>query len=183
MLAFPSTVALAASLLASLSNAFAIPSTVTPTGVIHRITAGSTVANNGLHFEPENVVAQPGDIIEFHFLPKAHSVVQSSFAEPCAPLSTPDAFFSGFNFNTTTGEAPNVFTFMVKDTKPIWYYCAQTKGDHCQNGMSGVINQDFNDPQKTLAKYKEMAKGTVTKQPSDDPYKSQGGAIKPNVPL
>jgi plastocyanin len=184
MFTYSSTMALAATLLCSLTSAIAIPPlTINPTGVVHRITAGSTVANNGLHFEPENVVAQPGDMIEFHFLPKAHSVVQSSFAQPCAPLGTPDAFFSGFNFNTTAGEAPNVFTFMIKDTNPIWYYCSQTNNNHCQMGMSGVINQNFNDNDKTLAKYKEAAKGTMTKQPSTDPMKSQGGQIKPNVPL
>lgn len=184
MFSFSSTMVFTTTLLSTLTNAIAIPpSTINPTGVIHRITAGSTTTNSGLHFEPENVVALPGDLIEFHFLPKAHSVVQSSFAQPCAPLNTPDAFFSGFNFNTTAGEAPNVFTFMVKDTKPMWFYCSQTNGDHCQRGMSGVINQDFNDNEKTLAKYKEAAKGTVTKQPSTDPAKSQGGQIKPNVPL
>jgi hypothetical protein len=49
-------------------------------------------------------------------------------------------------------------------------------------GMSGVINQNF-DGDKTLAKYKENSKGTVTKQPSDDVLKSQGGWIQPNKPL
>jgi hypothetical protein len=48
--------------------------------------------------------------------------------------------------------------------------------------MSGVINQNF-DGDKTLAKYKENSKNTVTKQPSDDILKSQGGWIQPNMPL
>ncbi|RMZ70542.1 extracellular serine-rich [Pyrenophora seminiperda CCB06] len=155
---------------------------VPPTGVIHRITAGSTTANAGLHFEPENVVAQPGDVIEFHFLPKAHTVTQSSFSKPCEPLGGPTAIFSGFNFNTTAGEAPNVFSFTVNDTKPIWYYCSQTANNHCQKGMSGVINQDFSS-ENTLARYKEMAVGTVTGQPSADPLASNGGLILPNLPL
>jgi plastocyanin len=155
---------------------------VRSTGVIHRVFAGSTTANNGLHFEPENVVAEPGDLMEFHFLPKAHTFVQSSFDKPCEPLTGDSAIFSGFNFNTTAGEAPNVFTFMVLDKSPIWYYCSQTNGNHCQKGMSGVINQNFNSD-KTLAKYKENAVKTVTKQPSADPLASQGGAILPNMPL
>jgi plastocyanin len=149
------------------------------TGVTHRITAGSTTANKGLHFEPENVVAAIGDVIEFHFLPKNHSVVQSSFDKPCEPLSTA-SIFSGFNFATTAGEAPNVFSFVVKDTNPFWYYCSQTAGNHCQSGMSGVINQNFDSNDKTLAKYKEMAVNTVTKQPSVDPKASQGGWISAN---
>jgi hypothetical protein len=47
----------------------------------------------------------------------------------------------------------------VQDSAPIWYYCSQTTGSHCQNGMAGVINQNFNSP-NTLAKYKELAATT-----------------------
>lgn len=181
MLTIPTTLALAATLLLPLTSA--IPaSSIRTTGVTHRVYAGSTTANGGLHFEPENVVAAPGDVMEFHFLPKAHTFTQSSFSSPCTPLGGPDAIFSGFNFNTTAGEAENVFTFVVQDMKPIWYYCSQTNGDHCQKGMSGVINQDFSS-ENTLARYKEMAKSAVTVQPSEDSLESQGGEILPNVPL
>jgi len=93
---------------------------VRSTGVIHRIWAGSTAANNGLHFEPENVVAEPGDLIEFHFLPKNHTVVQSSFDKPCEPLANGQGVFSGFNFATASGEAKNVFTFMVQNKETMW---------------------------------------------------------------
>ncbi|EOA89658.1 hypothetical protein ACJQWK_02636 [Exserohilum turcicum] len=182
MLSFsPSTILLAATSLLSLSSALTAGK-VRSTGVTHRITAGSTTANNGLHFEPENVVAEIGDVLEFHFLPKAHTVVQSSFERPCEPLGGPTAVFSGFNFNTTEHEAPNVFRVVVKDKNPFWYYCSQTNGNHCQKGMSGVVNQNF-DGDKTLARYKQMAVNTVTKQPSENPLKSQGGLIVPNVPL
>jgi hypothetical protein len=61
--------ALAATTLLGLAAA-APANQIRSTGVIHRIFAGSTTANNGLHFEPENVVAELGDLIEFHFLPK-----------------------------------------------------------------------------------------------------------------
>ncbi|KAG9192431.1 hypothetical protein G6011_11165 [Alternaria panax] len=180
MLAFTSTIVVAATLI---SLTTAIPAQlIRSTGVTHRVFAGSTTANNGLHFEPENVVAEPGDLMEFHFLPKAHTFVQSSFDKPCEPLGGDSAIFSGFNFNTTVGEAPNVFTFMVLDKNPIWYYCSQTNGNHCQKGMSGVINQNFNSD-KTLARYKENAINTFTKQPSADPLASQVGKILPNVPL
>ncbi|KAJ4365859.1 hypothetical protein N0V83_008481 [Neocucurbitaria cava] len=185
MVAF-TPLAIAATTLLGLTSA--VPAhQVRSTGITHRITAGSTTANNGLHFEPENVVAEPGDLIEFSFLPKNHSVVQSSFDEPCAPLSsssgTTTGIFSGFNFNTTAGEAPNVFTFMVKDRNPIWYYCSQTVGNHCQMGMSGVVNQNFGSGDKTLDMYKQNAKGTVTKQPSSDPHAFQGGWIEKNMNL
>lgn len=180
MVAF-TTLALAATTLLGLTTALPANS-IRSTGVIHRIFAGSTTANSGLHFEPENIVAEPGDLLEFHFQPKNHSISQSSFDEPCAPLADGTGFFSGFNFNTTVGEAPNVFTVMVQHRKPLWFYCSQTVGDHCQKGMSAVVNQDFNSD-KTLAAYKEAAKTAVTKQPSADPLASQGGWIVPSMPL
>jgi plastocyanin len=117
------------------------PNTPRSTGVIHRIFAGSTTANAGLHFEPENVVAEIGDLIEFHFLPKNHSVVQSSFDAPCEPLGGDSAVFSGFNFKTDAGESDKVFSFVVKDTLPFWYYCSQPTGEHCKKGMSGVVSK------------------------------------------
>jgi plastocyanin len=152
------------------------------TGVVHRIFAGSTTANNGLHFEPENVVAEIGDIVEFHFLPKNHTVVQSSFDKPCEPLGDGSGVFSGFNFATSRGEAPDIFAFTVRSKEPFWYYCSQTVGDHCQNGMSGVINQNSNSD-KTLALYKEKAKVAITRQPSVDLLAVQGGSKLSNKPL
>ncbi|KAF2868964.1 Cupredoxin [Massariosphaeria phaeospora] len=150
------------------------------TGVTHRIFAGATTENGGLHYEPQNVVAEPGDVIEFHFLPKNHTVTQSSFDAPCEPLE--HGVFSGFNFRTDAGEAPNVFTFTVLNKEPFWYYCSQTNGDHCQKGMAGVINQNF-DGEKTLAAYKEKAKTAVTKQPSANPVESKGGDVVASKPL
>jgi plastocyanin len=107
-------------LLFALSFLYAVSSAgeVCSTGVVHRIFAGSTTANNGLHFEPENVVAEIGDTIEFHFLPKNHTVVQSSFDRPCEPLADGSGVFSGFNFATGKGEAPNVFAFTVESKEP-----------------------------------------------------------------
>jgi plastocyanin len=182
MVAF-TALAFAATTLISLTTAIPVQH-IRSTGVIHRVAAGF----NGLHFEPDNISAAIGDIIEFHFLPKNHSVVQSSFDAPCVPLSsspntnTSAGIFSGFNFATKQGEAENTFSFVVKDTKPFWYYCSQTVGDHCQMGMSGVINQDFGG-EKTLAKYKVAAVNTTTGQPSVDPKASQGGWIAPNLAL
>jgi plastocyanin len=177
---------LATSTLLTLTSALPSPH-IHHTGVIHRITAGSTTSNAGLSFEPENVVADIGDIIEFHFLPKNHSVVQSSFARPCEPLIAPNSthlsgVFSGFNFATKAGEAENVFSFIVKDTKPFWYYCSQTVGNHCQKGMSGVVNQGF-EGVKTLGAYKEAARNTTTVQASTNVKESHGGWVAKNVGL
>jgi hypothetical protein len=102
-------------------------------------------------------------------------VVQSSFGEPCQPLA--NGFSSGFNFATKEGQAPDVFQITVKDKKPIWYYCSQTTGNHCQSGMTGVINQNFDNQDFSLAKHKELA----TKAPqSVTPAKVSGGEVKAN---
>ena len=61
---------------ALLGLASAAPNTPPPAGVVHRAKAGFSFK---LLFEPENVVAQPGDLVEVHFLPRNHSFVQSSF--------------------------------------------------------------------------------------------------------
>lgn len=146
--------------------------TVTLTGVTHSVAAGR---GGALIFDPDNVVAEIGDIVEWHFLPKNHSVAQSFFGQPCVPDATSALpFFSGFQ-PIASGQAPNVFQIVVKDRNPIWYYCAQTNGNHCQNGMSGVINQNFDSP-NTLAAYKLLAAQTDV---SVVPPVIQGGAVIP----
>lgn len=154
--------------------------TAARTGVTHSVVAGR---GGALVFDPDNVVAAAGDVVEWHFLPKNHSVAQSSFAAPCRPLpDAPDvdvsssSFFSGFR-PTASGQAADVFQIVVEDASaPIWYYCAQTVGSHCQMGMAGVINQDFDSP-RTLAAYKAAAAGTGV---SIVPPAVQGGVVEPN---
>jgi plastocyanin len=43
--------------------------TVTLTGVTHTVKAGL----GGLRFDPDNVVAEIGDVVEWHYLPKSRS--------------------------------------------------------------------------------------------------------------
>jgi plastocyanin len=158
----------------------AAPASIPTTGVVHRISVGSTTANGGLHYEPEIVTANIGDRILFTFSPKNHTMTQSSFNDPCQPLA--GGKFSGYNYRVDAGESSNAFEFIVENTEPFWYYCSQPMGDHCKKGMSGVINQNFNSD-KTLAAYKEKAKTAELKQASLDPLESRGGYIVPNVPL
>jgi plastocyanin len=140
------------------------------TGVTHTVVAG----RGGLKFDPDNVVAEIGDVVEWHFTPKNHSVVQSSFGNPCHP-SSPDSFFSGF-FPVAEGQSAEVFQIVVKDKTPIWYFCGQTNGNHCQAGMVGVVNQKFDSP-FTLAKHKMLAANASTS--TVQPW-AQGGSRIPN---
>ncbi|KAL7955817.1 hypothetical protein V8C34DRAFT_290500 [Trichoderma compactum] len=146
-----------------------LPSRTFLTGVTHSVVVG----RGGLRFDPENVVAQIGDTVEWHFTAANHSLAQSDFAHPCKPLADGTGFFAGFNFVTAEGQNPNVYQITVVDNSPIWYYCPQTKGNHCQNGMLAVINQNF-DGDKTLANQKVIAQGTGV---SVVPPTIQGGKV------
>ncbi len=53
------------------------------------------VGADGLVFTPSSLQAAVGSMVEFHFFPPTHSVAQSSFSSPCAPLNNGSGFFSG----------------------------------------------------------------------------------------
>ncbi|KAF9881412.1 hypothetical protein CkaCkLH20_00558 [Colletotrichum karsti] len=114
------------------------------------------VGDGGLTFSPSDIKAAVGDMVEFHFYPKAHSVAQSSFDKPCEPLTngTATGFFSG-PVPVSSGEGTDVFTLEVKDNNPKWFYCAT--GNHCQSGMVGVINAPSSGA-RTLEQYSAAAK-------------------------
>lgn len=94
------------------------------------------VGAGGLTFEPASVNATVGDVVEFHFYKGTHSVAQSNFADPCQPLNS-TGFFSGEQ-NVSDKVSDTVFSVTVESDDPMWFYCAT--GQHCQNGMVGVIN-------------------------------------------
>lgn len=92
-------------------------------------------------FEPNVINANVGDLIQFQFYARNHSVVSGTFEEPCVPqrnveANVRNAFFSGFMPTNQSGEL--LYTIEVQDTKAQWFYCSQAK--HCQAGMVGVIN-------------------------------------------
>jgi plastocyanin len=134
---------------AAATSAAVIPTRTTPvsytatvplTGVTHTIAAG---ANSELRFLPDNKFdVRVGDVVEWHFNPKAHGVVQSGPDTPCLALE--GGFSSGLvPVPEGQAEADQVFQIVVEDTKPIWYYCPQPaggEGGHCAKGMVGVIN-------------------------------------------
>jgi len=118
------------------------PARTTSTSVASSTTAASTsvhtvaVGNGNLAYSPNSITATVGDTIEFHFFAPLHSVAQSDFASPCTPANG-TAFFSG-DISTSSGQNANVFTLVINDTNPIWFYCVIPT--HCQAGMAGVIN-------------------------------------------
>jgi plastocyanin len=102
-------------------------------------------SNNTLRFFPEKVTAPVGSMVQFQFRGGNHTVTQSTFDNPCMPISSVNAsvlgIYSGYQpvaASMAMGQIP-VFTIMVNDTRPLWLYCSQ--GRHCQNGMTMVINE------------------------------------------
>jgi len=147
------------------------PEVASKTHAQPRVTHSVVAGRGGLKFDPDNIVAEIGDVVEFHFTPRNHSVVESSFAKPCQPKDA-TSFFSGF-FPVTEGQSSEVFQIFVKDKTPVWFYCAQNIGNHCNSGMTGVINQRF-DSAATLSVHRDLARARVA--PAEvQPY-IQGGA-------
>ncbi|KAI1131307.1 hypothetical protein F5Y10DRAFT_73348 [Nemania abortiva] len=146
----PSSLALGLAFLASLSAAANI-----------EVTVGK---DSKLEFVPASIKAQIGDTITYKFFSKNHAVAQSTFADPCHIQD--NGIFSGFTPNTSPDTAaPTDFTITVNDTKPLWFYCPQTNGNHCQSGMVHAINAP--DTGNTFDAYKAKAQQAST--PSTPP--------------
>jgi plastocyanin len=99
-------------------------------------------ANGTLSYTPNSITAAKGDMVQFQFMPKNHTVTQSNFDNPCEPISLHSnvtGVFSGFMPVAATDMSIPTYTILINNTNPMWIYCSQAK--HCQAGMSMVINQ------------------------------------------
>lgn len=65
-----------------------------------------------------------------------HSVVQSSYEDPCTPI--PGGSYSGFVLAPSGAQGSQIFLLTINTTVPIYRCCGQT--GHCQFGMVGVLN-------------------------------------------
>ncbi|UKZ47092.1 hypothetical protein TrVGV298_001306 [Trichoderma virens] len=129
-------------------------------------------ATSGNVFDPSTVKAADGDILEFIFEPKNHSVVAGDYRYPCSPMELGTGFFSGF-FPTDSGENDKVFRVEVNGTDPIPFYSSQ--GNECAGGMVGIINPKGN---QTLDDYKKRASVLARSvSPGKKPF---GGEIADN---
>ncbi|TWU78840.1 hypothetical protein ED733_007484 [Metarhizium rileyi] len=134
---------------------------------VHRVAVGMNPDKNetALKFFPEKITAQPGEMVQFQFWTGNHTVTQSSFDDPCAPVSRTNSSAPGIfsSFQPTAASASMgmipVFTVMINDTKPIWVYCSQ--GPHCQKGMSMVINENTSaNSSRSLENYRKLSEST-----------------------
>jgi len=130
---------------------------------VHVIRVGST--NGTLAYFPNNIKAAVGDMIQFQFAPANHTVTQSTFDQPCAPINmfnkNVTGFYSGFMPVSASSTTTPTYTIMVSNLTPMWIYCSQ--GKHCQNGMTMVVNENPTaNATRTLANFQAIAaKATV----------------------
>jgi len=106
---------------------------------VHVVKVGN--ANGTLAYSPNTITAAKGDMVQFQFAPKNHTVTQSNFDNPCQPLSLHSdtmGVFSGFMAVSATATEIPVYTIEINATTPMWFYCSQAK--HCQSGMTMAIN-------------------------------------------
>lgn len=125
-----------------------------PAAGLAALAAADTIkitAQSDNSFSPNSVTAKQGDIIEFHFQPKNHSVVAGDYKYPCSPVPIGSGFFSAF-VAAESGEADKVFRVTVNNTNPLPFYSSQ--GDECPKGMVGIINPT---DKESLDDYKKRA--------------------------
>ncbi|KAL8676662.1 MAG: hypothetical protein Q9186_006846 [Xanthomendoza sp. 1 TL-2023] len=119
--------------------------TANPSGqvMVHVVKVGNK--KGSLTFEPNNLQAPVGHMVQFHFYPKPIKNNNASV----------NGFFSGFMPVKPDAAMMPSYTIMINDTKPIWYYCSQ--GDHCQDGMVGVINPPAANKSRTIESFTALA--------------------------
>lgn len=102
------------------------------------------VGDGGLTFKPTSVTAAVGDNVIFEFRAKNHTVTQSSFAQPCNFLQTPNGPGVDSGYQPVAAGATSFPQWSItidNATAPLWFYCAQKNpASHCQAGMVFAIN-------------------------------------------
>lgn len=162
--AVPSAVSSAASSAAPSASASA-PATPSSSGVASAprpSTSATThtviVGDGGLTFTPSNIKANRGDKVVFEFAAKNHTVTQSSFSDPCSPIAGGTGFDSGYQA-VTAGLARPKYEITINGTEPVWAYCAQGAGAHCQAGMVFAVNAP-DSGERTFSAFEALAKSS-----------------------
>lgn len=122
------------------------------TSIVSAATIDVLVGNQGaLTYEPSTVTAKQGDIINFKFMSKNHTVTQSTFTSPC--VAKPQGVDSGFQFIQAGASGSATWSITINnDTAPLWFFCNQ--GPHCKAGMVFSVNPTA---EKTMDAFKASA--------------------------
>jgi len=155
------------------------PTPVSIEGKVHKVIVGGS---SGLVFDPPHLDAAPRDVVQFEFHQKNHSVVQSTFADPCRKMD--GGFASGLQpvADSLTSDFPT-FSITINGTEPIWAYCSQkTPVSHCGSGMVFAVNP-VESSARNFSAFQDLAKvmnGTAAAASSPQPT---NGAVVPSLPL
>ncbi|KLJ07120.1 hypothetical protein EMPG_17390, partial [Blastomyces silverae] len=119
---------------------------------VHPVQVGNSEGSQ--RFYPDSLTVEPGSMVQFQFHPANHSVAQSTFEDPCSPMSDGTGIRSGFLPVSADAADMPVFTVMINDTDPVWLFCGQN--NHCQNGMVMVINPP-DAPDRDIEAFRSLA--------------------------
>jgi plastocyanin len=100
------------------------------TGATHTVVVAPS--QGVLRFVPFALNATVGDTIQFMWGANNHTVTKGTALTPCNRSEDDASFASGLQ------NKDFVFTQVVNDTEPTYFYCAAPT--HCQKGMFGIIN-------------------------------------------
>ncbi|KAL7409952.1 hypothetical protein BDY24DRAFT_444501 [Mrakia frigida] len=132
----------------------------------HRVYVGvDDHGNPALQYSPSELHAEVGDVVEFHFKPKAHSVTQGSFDHPCVKAAK-DAFDTQLvpvdHQQSLIWSQETFRTLEVTSKHPQVFYCKQQLPQpHCGQGMVFVLNP-YGDKNIEAVKHLAIAQnGTV----------------------
>lgn len=147
---------LAAVLLAGASTAFAEKFVVT---------VGKAGA---LLYEPSSVIAKAGDVVEFQFMAKNHTVTQSTFDKPCDVKA--EGVDSGHQLVPAGTTVFPAWSITVQNASaPLWFFCNQPP--HCARGMVFAINPTA---EKTFDKFKANAAASAPPAPANGTTSAAG---------
>ena len=101
-------------------------------------------------FRPQQIDAQVGDQLLFNFTRGNHSVIQSTFDQPCVPISEHNTTVNGFNTgyrDTNNGTAITDFLVDITpewENQTIWFYDGNTCGEYfCGRVQCRTVRADM----------------------------------------
>ncbi|KAI0807893.1 hypothetical protein C8Q74DRAFT_1229963 [Fomes fomentarius] len=117
-----------------------------PVGVAFAQTTHVVKVGGGgnLAYDPPSLTeVKDGDVVQFQFLDKNHTVTQSTFANPCSNITDATGVVTGVDsgYQAVAADAAQfpVWQITVNNASaPLWFYCRQAK--HCQAGMVFAVN-------------------------------------------
>ncbi|KAL5604037.1 uncharacterized protein BROUX77_004223 [Berkeleyomyces rouxiae] len=141
------------------------PSLVTRSETTHTV----VVDQNG--FSPSSVNPTKGDAILFHFSEGFHSVIESTYSEPCEPLQ--GGFASG-EFITAMGDGRNKKGFVIDvfNTDPVWFY----NGSQGQCHKFGAVGVSFS-PDTNTHNWEDFRARALEKKRTTNVKKQTGGYV------